>query len=40
MKRLEGRNKSYELEDDYEELELPQMEKEKEKKKWKDDDLV
>jgi hypothetical protein len=40
MKKLEGRNKTYDLEDDYEELELPPMEKEKEKKKWKDDDLV
>lgn len=40
MKRLEQRNPSYELEDDYEELELREVQKEKEKKKWKDDDLV
>jgi hypothetical protein len=40
MKKLEQRNTTYDLDDDFEELELPQMEKEKEKKNWKDDDFV
>ncbi len=38
MKKLEQRNSSYDLDDDYEELKLREVQKEK--KKWKDDDLV